>query len=88
MILIVGFHSKIIFWYLTLVGYKVPGRFGVRPPLPQDQNHLKEIKDSLQKNGLVSIKSSLNWVLKLALLLYFFAVCLMMKIIHIIVWRL
>lgn len=72
MILIVGFHSKIIFWYLTLVGYKVPGRFGVRPPLPQDQNHLKEIKDSLQKNGLVSIKSSLNWVLKLALLLYFF----------------
>ena len=88
MILIVGFHSKIIFWYLTLVGYKVPGRFGVRPPLPQDQNHLKEIKDSLQKNGLVSIKSSLNWVLKLALLLYFFAVCLMMKIIHIIMWRL
>lgn len=51
MILIVGFHSKIIFWYLTLVGYKVPGRCGVRPPLPQDQNHLKEIKDSLQKTA-------------------------------------
>ena len=51
MILIVGFHSKIIFWYLTLVGYKVPGRCGVRPPLPQNQNHLKEIKDSLQKTA-------------------------------------
>ena len=51
MILIVGFHSKIIFWYLTLVGYKVTGHFGVRPPLPQDQKHLKEIKDSLQKTA-------------------------------------